>query len=89
MFLSTPWPESDPKGLNAQLMFKHNSADDAGSVLYGGKIDHCKLTGLNSHNPGEVFDMLFKNNDTAYNTTSKISSGPLYMCVCENKLSRL
>ena len=74
------------KGLNAQLMFKHNSADDAGSVLYGGKIDHCKLTGLNSHNPGEVFDMLFKNNDTAYNTTSKISSGPLYMCICENNL---
>ena len=57
----------------------NNSADDAGSMLYGGKIDNCKLTGLNPHILGEVFGMLFNNNDTAYNTTSKISSNPLHM----------
>ena len=74
------------KGLDIQLVFKNNSADDAGSMLYGGQIDHCKLTGLKSHSPSEVFDTLFNNNDTAYNTTSKISSIPLYMCLCENNL---
>ena len=26
-----------------QLVFKNNSADIAGSVLYGGKVDKCKL----------------------------------------------
>ena len=68
------------KGLNVQLIFKNNSVDDAGSMSCGGKIDYCKLTGLDSHSPSEVFDMLLNNNDTAYNTTSKTSSDPLYIC---------
>ena len=71
------------RGLNVQLVFKNNTADNAGSMLYGGQIDHCKLTGLKSHSPGEVFDMLVNNND---NTTSKISSVPLHVCPCENNL---
>ena len=32
------------RGIDVQLVFKNNSADDAGSVLYGGAIDNCKLT---------------------------------------------
>ena len=35
-------------GIDVQLVFKSNSADTAGSVLYGGAIDNCKLTGLES-----------------------------------------
>ena len=71
-------------GIDVQLVFKNNSADVAGSVLYGGAIDNCKLThGLDSHNSGEVFDMMVHNNDTDYNTTSNISSGPLQICLCE------
>ena len=35
-------------GIDVQLIFKNNSADAAGSVLYGGVIDNCKLTGLDS-----------------------------------------
>ena len=49
-------------GLDLQLDFKNNSADDAGSVLYGGAIDNCKLTGLDPHHSGEVFDMLVQYN---------------------------
>ena len=37
-------------GIDVQLVFKNNSADVAGSVLYGGAIDNCKLThGLDSY----------------------------------------
>ena len=45
-------------GIDGQLIFKNNSADAAGSALYGGAIDHCLLTGMNSYSSGEVFDKL-------------------------------
>ena len=71
--------------IDVQLVFRNNSADDAGSVLYGGAIDNCKLThGLDSYSSGKVFDMLVHNNDTDYNTSSNISSNPLRICLCEN-----
>ena len=41
-------------GIDAQFIFKDNSADRAGSVLYGGAIDNCKLTGLESYSSGEL-----------------------------------
>ena len=71
-------------GLDAQLVFKNNSADDAGSVLYGGAIDNCKLTGLDSNSSGEVFDMIVQIEDD--NTNSTISSSPFRICPCENNL---
>ena len=74
-------------GADVQLVFKNNSANVAGSVLYGGAIDNCKLThGLDSYSSGEVFDMIVNINDTDYNTTSNISSDPLQICPCENSL---
>ena len=70
--------------LDAQLVFKNNSADAAGSVLYGGGVDNCKLTGLDSYSSGEVFDTLVDiEND---NTNSSISSFPFRVCQCENSL---
>ena len=76
-------------GIDVQLIFKNNSADAAGSVLYGGAINNCKLThGLESNSSSEVFDMIFRSeDDTDYNTTSNISSHPLHICHCENNLS--
>ena len=73
-------------GIDVQLVFKNNSADAAGSVLYGGAIDNCKLTGLDSYSSGKVFDIIVHNNDTDYNTTSNISSGPFHICLCEHNL---
>ena len=70
--------------INVTLVFINNSADDAGSLLYGGTIDNCKLTGLESYQSGEVFDMLFHNNDTDYNTISNISSDPFLICPCKH-----
>ena len=73
--------------INVKLIFKNNSADDAGSVLYGGAIDNCKLTDLDSYSSGKVFDMIVHiEDDNDYNTTSNISSDPLRICPCENNL---
>ena len=67
-------------GSHIKLIFKNNSADAAGSVLYGGAIDNCKLTGI--YNSRYMFNMLVHyNND---NTTSSISSDPFHLCPCEN-----
>ena len=72
-------------GIDVQLVFKNNSAYVAGSVLYGGAIDNCKLThDLDSHNSGEVFDMIVYNNDTDYKKTSNFSSDPLQLCLYVN-----
>ena len=77
-------------GIDVNLFFKNNSADNAGSVLYGGTIDYCKihLIGLDSYySSGDVFDMLFQYEaDTVNTTASKISSDPLHICVCKNNL---
>ena len=38
----------------------NNSADAAGTVLFGGAIDNCTVSGLDSHNSGELLDKLFQ-----------------------------
>ena len=71
-------------GVDVQLVFENNSADDAGSVLFGGAIDNCKLTGQDSYSSGEVFNMLvYIEGD---NTNSSISSQPFRICPCKNSL---
>ena len=73
-------------GLDVQLVFKNNSADYAGSVLYGGALalHHCKLTGLDTHNAIKVFDMLVHIEHN--NTNSIIYPDRFYICPCENNL---
>ena len=70
--------------IDAQLVFKNNSADAAGSALYGGAIDHCLLTGMNSYSSGEVFDKLVNIEDD--NSTSTISSDAFRICPCAKHL---
>ena len=73
--------------INVQLLFKNNFAYSAGSVLYGGAIENCKLTGLESYSSAEVFDKIFHSeDDNDYNTASNISSDPFRICRCENNL---
>ena len=68
----------------AQLILKNNSADAAGSALYGGAVDHCLLTGMNSYSSGEVFDKLVNIEDD--NSTSTISSDAFRICPCAKHL---
>ena len=73
-------------GIDVQLVFENNSADDAGSVLYGGAIDNYKLTefnGLDSYNSGEVFDMIVHTIDSDYISTSN-SSGKVFDTLVHN-----
>ena len=65
-------------GLDVQLVFNNNSADAAGSVLYGGAIDNC---GLDADYSGKVFDKLV--HYEADNTASSISSDPFRICLCK------
>ena len=74
--------QTPSSSLDAQLLFKNNSAGDAGSVLYGGAIDNCELIELDSYNSGEVFDMLVHYEDD--DTTSSISSDPFRICLCDD-----
>ena len=64
---------------SVKLIFKNNSADAAGSVLYGGAIDHCTLT--SSWDSGRVINMLAQ---YQHDNTSSISSDPFHVCPCEN-----
>ena len=69
-------------GFDVQLVFKNNSAYNAGSVLYGGTIDNCCLDPHDFCDSGPVFDKLF--HYEADNTTSSVSSDPFRVCLCEN-----
>ena len=71
-------------GHDVHLVFKNNSADTAGSVLYGGAVDHCTVSGLDSHNSSELFEKVA--HYEADNTTSSISSDPFRIYPCENNL---
>ena len=82
--LSTERPGQNLSG--SQLVFKNNSADFGGSVLFGGAIDNCVLNGMNTNSSGEVFDMLIINN--VNNTASKISSNPIKICPCKKNLPK-
>ena len=66
------------QNIDIQLVFRNNSADVAGSELYGGTIDHCKLNGLNS-SKSEVFDLLVQQK-----SNNRISFDPFYVSLCKN-----
>ena len=68
-----------PMILMPQFVFENNSADFARSVLYGGTVDNSKVTSLDSHSSGKLFDMIvhIENNDTN-------SSYPFHIHHCEN-----
>ena len=70
-------------GVYVKLVFKNNSADAAGNVLYGGVIDNCNLLGMDSYiSSGKLFDMIvYIEND---NKISNISSLPFHICLCTN-----
>ena len=56
--------------IDIKPVFKNNSADAAGSVLYGGAVDNCKLNDLKSSSSGEVFDKILHIEDDNDNSTT-------------------
>ena len=69
---------------DVKFVFNNNLADAAGSFLYGGVIDNCKLTDLDSYSSGEVFDKIAHNEDKNTTSRNSISSVPLQICPCNN-----
>ena len=65
--------------LNIQITFENNTADFAGSALYGGLIDFC-LLGTERNNS---FDSIFKVQNTDEDPTA-ISSDPYKVCSCND-----
>ena len=58
----------------------NNYADTTGSVLYGGAIDNCTLTGMDSHSSGKVFNTIVHiENNSYHSAVSQISSEPLHI----------
>ena len=71
---------SDPN-----FVLNNNSADAAGTILFGGTIDNCTVSSLDSHNSSEVFNKLFQYE--ADNTTSSVSSDPFHVCLCDQTVA--
>ena len=82
---------------NIQLRFLNNTASSAGTVLYGGNLDNCRLHtgggasdscgnrigGNYSTNPISIIEQISES-VSIDNVTSNISSDPLQICFCEN-----
>ena len=76
--------EDSAANIDVQLNFVNNSAIDAGSVLYGGALQLCKVQAN-----GAIFTdslQFFRNISTFQPNDDKsyISSQPLKVCFCEN-----
>ena len=75
---------ADPFGTsrNPQVVFENNTADYAGSELYGGYIDFCLVEDLVRHIPVKLdFDTMFQVNGGDLDS-SVIASNPLRVCLC-------
>ena len=77
------FPTGDKLGI--KLMFEHNSAAEAGIILFGGKLDKCiENEGNGTQSSLSIFKELIGDNitDVDDNETSYISSEPLLICPC-------
>jgi len=68
-----------PANMNIQIEFNNNTAESAGSALYGGNVDFC----ISFRNIGgqNFFDSVFQIQNT-YDIPSAISSDPYSVCFC-------
>ena len=64
---------------NKKVYLDQNSANKAGTALYGGSIGYCYLFGLKEQNSTRVFFNVF---NVTPNDPSSISSNPLRVCFC-------
>ena len=69
--------------LNHTMCFTNNSADEAGTDLYGGYIDSCFILLLTAPiASGKIFDAI-----TSCENKPVISSDPLHICTCKDGLT--
>ena len=68
----------DPAKLNIQIRFENNTANIAGSALYGGDVDFCEFIQVVRSN---YFNSIFMVNNTD-DDPSAVSSDPYRVCYC-------
>ena len=75
----------NPAKADVYLVFTNNSAQEAGTVLYGGMLDRCNVTSgpYDGTNGLDVFEDISAVSSQD-NVTSIISSDPFRICLCEN-----
>ena len=81
-----------PELHNVGIYFHNNTALEAGAMLYGGSVDNCSLSLINTQLLVNNYFQLYKcpNSGEVYNYITRvdeqsqdISSDPLYICSCE------
>ena len=65
---------------NHSVQLLDNSADIAGTAIYGGLVDHCYYYGPYSKDRHSVFNNIFQIHP---NNTLSITSSPLKLCLCQ------
>ena len=70
------------------ITLENNTADEAGSAVYGGRIDSCYLyTSSQQNTHRNVFDAIFKILDFPLSLVSQVSSSPSSVHVCNHGMS--
>ena len=76
--------QSTAVALHKTVFLEDNTANRAGSALYGGSIDNCYFFGpYNNVHREQVFHHLFNITSSKPNDTSVITSNPVRVCFCE------
>ncbi len=77
-----------PAELDIVVKLENNTANTAGSALYGGAIDRCVLASTiflrGYRDSGLLFDQLFHFSGSSTEEVSLISSDPHRVCMCED-----
>ncbi len=74
--------------IGVHLAFEGNTAGYAGSALYGGSVEHCRIVSTSTWEQVQglqVFNEIFEVRNDEHNT-SKVSSDPDRVCFCEDGL---
>ena len=76
--------------IDAVVTLENNTADEAGSAVYGGKIDQCYLYTSSQHlvYNSTVFTKLFKIVDN-FSLVSRVSSNPVAFGLCKHRYTLL
>ena len=78
-FFQIPSTNFSHSATKRRLAFQYNSAGEAGSALFGGAVEKCKLSGFDQ---GVAFEQLTTLTKQEGDTTSIVASHPFRVCVC-------
>ena len=77
--------------ITGMITLENNTADEAGSALYGGSLDFCFLQTSHPqswfiYSESYVFDRILQIVDNSFSSVSQISSKPVSMHLCKSNV---